>query len=118
MENKEAANEQVVKGWKENKDAINCANNIFANFNDKSALKTVVTNFRKQLVNSTNESNFLKVLQLEYKRDIAPKENIQDMAYELISKNNTNTEMLSLLHQFINDDSQITKDIIRHRMGK
>lgn len=118
MDNSVAANELLVKGWKENKDAVNCANNIFANFHDTASLQTVVTNFRKQLVNNTNESNFLKVLQLEYKRHIAPKENIQDIAYELISKNNTNTEMLSLLNQFINDDSQITKDIIRHRMGK
>ncbi|MBC8756898.1 hypothetical protein H2O64_19650 [Kordia sp. YSTF-M3] len=115
MQNKEAANELLVKGWKDNKDAVNCANNLFANFKDKASLEKVLTNFGKQLVNGTNESNFLKVLKLEYNRDIAPKKKIEDIAYELISKNDTNNEMLSELKHFINTDSQITKDIIRHR---
>ncbi len=118
MEDKESANKLLVKGWTENKDAVNCANNFFANFKEKAAVKKILNGFREEFVTEHNESKFLRVLQLEYNRDIAPKENIQDMAYELISKNNTNREMLLALHHFIDDDSQITRDIIRHRTGK
>lgn len=110
-----AANELLLTGWKDNKDAVNCANNFFANIKDKTELERGLTTFYKTLVNSGNEHHFTKVLKLEYNKESAPKKQIQDMAYELISRNNKNSEMLSHLNYFINDDSQITKDIIRHR---
>lgn len=110
-----AANELLIKGWEDQKDPVNCANNFFANYNDQASLQRVLVNFKKEMVNNHNEHNFLKALKLEYNRDIAPKEDIQEMAYELISKNNKNSEVLSLLKHFVDDDSQLQTDMIRHR---
>ncbi|WP_420574003.1 hypothetical protein [Kordia sp.] len=118
MNNKQSANELLVKGWRDNKDAVNCANNMFANFKETENLKNVLIAFRNKMVSSSNEHNFLKVLKLEYERDIAPKQEIEEMAYELISRNNKNDDVLSLLSHFVKGDSQLTKDIIRHRIHR
>ncbi|MGH1384152.1 hypothetical protein [Kordia sp.] len=115
MDNVPSANELLLKGWNENKDAVNCANNYFANFKDKASLEKALTDFKNKKVYGDNERNFLKTLTYEYNKDIAPKEDIQLMAYELISKHHKNDEMMSLLSHFVNDDTQLRKDILRHK---
>lgn len=115
MNNVQAANNLLLNGWETNKDAVNCANNLFANYKDTAQLNNAIINFKKDMVNVSNEENFLKVLQLEYKREIAPKETIQDMAYQLISKHHHNDMIISMLSSFVNDDSQLNKDIMRFR---
>ncbi|MEM6722060.1 MAG: hypothetical protein AAF611_22215 [Bacteroidota bacterium] len=118
MDNIPAANELLLKGWTDNKDAVNCANNYFANFKDKAALEKALQEFKAKRVDSKKERNFLKAIALEYNKDIAPKDDIQLIAYELISKNHHNEEMMSLLKHFVNDDTQLTKDVLRHKMKK
>ncbi len=118
MDNIIAANELLLKGWNDHKDAVNCANNYFANFKDKASLEKELHDFKAKRTNTGNEQNFLKALTHEYNKDIAPKEDIQFMAYEVISKNHKNEEMVSLLKHFVNDDTQLTKDILRHKMKK
>lgn len=118
MDNVIAANELLLKGWNDNKDAVNCANNYFANFKDKTALEKELHDFKNKRTHKGNEDNFLIALTHEYNKDIAPKEDIQMMAYELISKHHKKDEILSLLKHFVNDDTQLTKDILRHRMKK
>ena len=115
MNNITAANNLLLNGWETNRDAVNCANNLFANYKDETQLTNAIVNFRKDMVSSNNEENFLKVLQLEYKRDIAPEETIQEMAYQLISKHQQNDRILSMLSSFVKDDSQLSKDIMRFR---
>jgi tetratricopeptide (TPR) repeat protein len=118
MNNPDAANEVLLQGWEENKDAVNCANNFFVSFKDKASLTKALHDFKEKKIHYDNEHNFLKVLALEHNKEIAPKEDIQEMAYEIISKNHKNDEMVSLLRHFINDDTQLQKDIVRHRMNK
>lgn len=118
MNDKVAASKLLVKGWRENKDAVNCLNNHLVHFESKKALEEEINHFYKYEVNNGNDLNFLKVLKTEFKKGIAPKEDIQNIAYELVSKNNQNSEILSNLHHFINEDSQIVSDIIRHRMER
>ena len=118
MDNIPSANELLLKGWTDNKDAVNCANNYFANFEDKASLENALHEFNQKRVEKANEQNFLKALTYEYNKDIAPKEDVQKMAYELISKNHQNDEMMSLLKHFVNDDTQLTKDVLRHRMKR
>ncbi|WP_298519449.1 hypothetical protein [uncultured Kordia sp.] len=115
MDNIPAANELLLQGWTDNKDAVNCANNYFANFKDKERLQQELNEFKENRVSKANERNFLKALTYEYNKDIAPKEDVQKMAYELISKNSQNDEMMSLLKHFVNDDMQLTKDVLRHK---
>lgn len=118
MNNIPAANKLLLKGWTENKDAVNCANNYLANFKDKAALQKEIHQFKAARTHEGNERQFLEVLTHEYKKDIAPKEEIQEMAYELISKNHKKYGMLSLLNHFVTDDSQLRKDILRHKTKK
>ena len=118
MHDKTAASKLLVKGWRENKDAVNCLNNHLVHFENKKALEKEINSFYKYEVHKANNLNFLKVLKTEFKKDIAPKENIQNIAYELVSKNNKNSDALSNLHHFVNEDSQIVPDIIRHRTKK
>ncbi|MEM6686189.1 MAG: hypothetical protein AAF617_10425 [Bacteroidota bacterium] len=118
MNNVSAANEILLKGWTENKDAVNCANNYFANFKDKTSLEKELNEFKANRIHRGNERNFLKTIALEYNREIASKEDIQMMAYELISSNHQNDEMLSLLRHFVDDDTQLNKDILRHKMKR
>jgi tetratricopeptide (TPR) repeat protein len=86
MNDTEAATEILLKGWQENRDAVNCANNFFANFKDKATLTKKLLDFKEENVHDKNEQNFLKVLALEHNKAEAPKEEIQEMAYEIISK--------------------------------
>lgn len=118
MNDKIAASKLLVKGWQENKDAVNCLNNHLMHFESKKALEEEINHFYKYEVNDENNLNFLKVLKTEFKKEIAPKEDIQNIAYELVSKNTQNSEMLSNLHHFIEEDSQIVPDIIRHRIQR
>ena len=115
MDNIPAANKLLLKGWDDYKDAVNCANNYFANFKNPENLQKALNDFKNKRVHVKNEENFLKTLTHEYNKDIAPKDEIQTMAYELISKNNQNDTMMSLLKHFVNDDTQLRKDILRHR---
>lgn len=112
----EEANAVLLRGWEENRDAINCANNYFANFKDQSTLLKELIAFKQKRVQRNNEYQFLTVLTHEYSKTIAAKEEIQKMAYELISKNHDNEHILSLLKHFVKDDTQLTKDILRHRL--
>lgn len=118
MNNKKAASNLLIKGWRENKDAVNCLNNHFTHFENKKALEKEINHFYTHEVEKGNNLNFLKVLQTEFKKDIAPKESIQNIAYELVSKNNQNSEALASLQHFVKEDSQIVPDIARHRVKK
>ncbi len=118
MDDKASASKLLVKGWRENKDAVNCLNNHLVHFESEKALEKEINHFYKYEVTNTNNLNFLRVLKTEFKKEIAPKENIQNIAYELISKNNQNSEVLSSLHHFVKEDSQIVPDIIRHRIQR
>ncbi|MFK7750451.1 MAG: hypothetical protein AB8B65_18820, partial [Kordia sp.] len=82
MDNIPSANALLLQGWTENKDAVNCANNYFANFKDKASLEKAIIDFKNKNVHNGNEYNFLKTLMYEYNKDIVSKEDIQLMAYE------------------------------------
>ncbi|WP_430409006.1 tetratricopeptide repeat protein [Kordia sp.] len=118
MDDKVAASQLLVKGWRENKDAVNCLNNHFVHFESKKELQSEINHFYKYEVQEANNLNFLNVLKTEFKKPVAPKEDIQSIAYELISNNNKNSEILSNLHHFVEEDSQIVPDVIRHRAKK
>ncbi|WP_046759228.1 soluble NSF attachment family protein [Kordia jejudonensis] len=118
MDDKTSASKLLVKGWRENKDAVNCLNNHLVHFESEKALQAEINHFYKNEVHKGNNLNFLKVLKTEFKKEIAPKENIQNIAYELVSKNHQNTEVLGNLYDFVKEDSQIVSDIIRHRIRK
>ncbi len=118
MDDKDSASKLLVKGWRENKDAINCLNNHLVHFDSRKALEKEIDTFYKNEVHQGNNLNFLKVLKTEFKKDIAPKENIQNIAYELVSRHNQNSEILANLHYFVQEDSQIVSDVIRHRIKK
>ena len=118
MGDKIAASKLLVKGWRENKDAVNCLNNHLVHFENKKTLEKEINSFYNHEVHRGNQLHFLKVLKTEFKKDIAPKENIQNIAYELVSSNDQNSEVLSNLYHFVNEDSQIVPDIIRHRIKK
>lgn len=117
MMDKRTAKDLLISGWRQNKDAVNCLNNYFAHYDKEEWFGREMEKIYQKEVNFDNELNFLKVIGKEYKKRQTAKENIQDIAYEIISRNAQSDYVISELNNFV-QDRQVSKDIIKHRLDK
>jgi hypothetical protein len=110
------AQELLIEGWRSNKDAANCLNNYFYNFeNEKDLEKAII----KVYNNDTSESNlepFLMVIKKEYNKSEALKVVVKDIAYEIVAKRiHQNPQIASELLSFNKSDRNIAKDVIKYK---
>lgn len=119
MENEQAAQQILLKGWRNNKDAFNCLNNYFANIPDSKLLHKELNNIYTHDVSPANRATFLQVLKPEFKRSKEQLgETISDMAYEIVAAEaHNNPDIVSELRQF-NNDKLLLKDTLVYKMNR
>ncbi|NIF07128.1 hypothetical protein F3J23_16970 [Chryseobacterium sp. Tr-659] len=118
MEKTDAAQEVLLKGWKEDKDAFNCLNNYFANIFDVKKLETEIQNLYHN-VPDHKKITYLEALKHEFKKDPKLQNTTRSIAYEIIAeKVGTRSEIVNELKHFNPNDEVILKDISRFKTGR
>lgn len=118
MENPEAAQKILLKGWEEDKDTFNCLNNYFANIFDIQKLQSEI----QELYGTTPAHKkiiYLDAMKHEFKKDPKLESITRNIAYEIIAeKIGTRSEIVNELKHFNPDDEVILKDISRYKTGR
>ncbi|SHK94464.1 Soluble NSF attachment protein, SNAP [Chryseobacterium polytrichastri] len=118
METPEAAQQILLKGWEENKDAFNCLNNYFANIFDVKKLESEIQ-YLYSKIPSDKKNIYLEALKYEFKKDEKLQPTARNIAYEIIAeKVNTHSEIVNELKHFNPKDEIILKDISRFKTGR
>lgn len=115
MNDTNRAQEQLLKGWRNDTDAFNCLNNYFVNIDHIPALTQAITDIYKNDINEHNTETFLKVIKHAYDKDEALKKMTSDMAYELVAQYGKKDPSLVAELKNFNKDAHLTKDILRHK---
>jgi tetratricopeptide (TPR) repeat protein len=103
----------LKRGWLEGKDAYNCLNNYFVNFEDIDLLGKEIAHIFEHEMPAGQISLFLTAIRLEHEKHSALRELTLGLAYEIISGH---PQLVSELRHF-NEDKQLVKDIMRYRVG-
>jgi MoxR-vWA-beta-propeller ternary system domain bpX3 len=110
-----SAQNLLLEGWRQSKDAFNCLNNYFQNITDTNSLSQEIKNIYKKETNYLNKKEFLKVLTFEYKKEKSLQSQTKEIAYEIVSDlAPTTPSIVSELKNF-NPDSILIKDIMRYK---
>lgn len=118
MDSPEDAQQILLIGWEENKDAFNCLNNYFVNIYDTEVLNQKIQNLYDKTP-SDKKLIYLEAMKHEFKKDQKLQETTRNIAYEIIAeKVETNTSIINELKHFNPHDEVILKDISRYRMGR
>lgn len=118
MEMPEKAQEILLKGWNENKDAFNCLNNYFMNINDVDMLNDKIQELYK-VTPAEKKLIYLEAMKHKFKKDHKLQSVTRDIAYEIIAENaDENSSIVNELKYFNPSDEVILKDISRYKTGK
>lgn len=118
MELPEEAQNILLKGWNENRDAFNCLNNYFANIYDVKILDKQIQGLYQNL-SAEQKMNYLQAIKIEFKKDPKLQETTRNIAYEIIAeKVKTHSEIVNELKHFNPEDDVILKDISRYKTGR
>ena len=115
MQQPELGQDMLLEGWNNNKDAFNCLNNYLNNINeDKDAVKAINKVYEK--LKSNQRQPFLNAIRLEYRKRDNFKEDIRDIAYEVISQEmKINPSITSELVDYNKEDKSIVKDVMKYK---
>ena len=86
MDDRESAQEALLKGWNEDRDALNCLHNYFSNISDDREVLKSISELIGNSLRKTNIRSFLKVLGAEFKKREDINKSIKENGYELISE--------------------------------
>jgi tetratricopeptide (TPR) repeat protein len=118
MQNRTGAQELLLTGWRENRDAFNCLNNYFANIPDVKILGTSLKSIFENEVHAANRETFLQVLRHEYAKATELSDSIKEMAHEVIvAQIPVNPSIVSELISFNKADKQLVKDTMRFKIS-
>lgn len=118
MENPEAAQKILLKGWEEDKDAFNCLNNYFANILDVEKLQSEIQELYKKTP-AYKKITYLDAMKYEFRKDPDLESITRNIAYEIIAeKIGTRSEIVNELKYFNPDDETILKDISRFKTSR
>ncbi len=117
MNNLPAAQEQLLQGWRSNRDNVNCLSLYFSYIDNLADRKTAIYNIYRNEVSETNRGEFLRVLRKEYAGKNSLSEEVRELAYQVISLEITkNPGIVSELKEFNNPDKELLKDALRYRL--
>lgn len=117
MEDGEAAQQTLLRGWRLGGDSFNCLNNYFASFSDEKALGEAMETIYRNEVNAQNRETFLRVLQHEYAKENSLAQPVKDRAYEIVAAAvKDNPDIVSELRSFNKADKQLPKDTLRFKV--
>jgi hypothetical protein len=113
-----SAQDLLLQGWRQNKDAFNCMNNYFANIQNVEKLGTAIATIYEKEVNKANQETFLRVLKKEYEKHPPLQASVKQMAYEIIvDAIPRNKEIASELMFFNDKNEHLQKDIFRYKLS-
>lgn len=107
------AQDLLKRGWLEGKDAYNCLNNYFVNFDDIDLLAKEISHIYEQEMPAGQISLFLTAIRLEHEKHPSLRELTLGLAYEIVSGH---PPLVSELRHF-NEDKQLVKDIMRYKVS-
>ncbi|MDQ1163355.1 tetratricopeptide (TPR) repeat protein [Chryseobacterium sp. SORGH_AS 447] len=118
MEMPDEAQQILLKGWEEDRDAFNCLNNYFANISDVKKLDQQIQELYEK-TSSEKKTVYLEAMKYEFKKDPKLQSTTRNIAYEIIAeKVATRSEIVNELKHFNPEDEVILKDISRYKMGR
>ncbi|MDQ1094987.1 MULTISPECIES: tetratricopeptide repeat protein [Chryseobacterium] len=118
MDLPDKAQEILLRGWEENRDAFNCLNNYFANITDVKKLQQQISDLY-QRTPSDRKITYLEAMKHEFKKAPELHTAIRNIAYEIIAeKVATHSEIVNELKHFNPADEVILKDISRYKTGR
>jgi tetratricopeptide (TPR) repeat protein len=117
MNEEETAQDVLLKGWRQNRDAFNCMNNYFSGIRETKQLGYEIETVYQNEVTLVNREIFLRVLQHEYGRHQELNQQVRDLAYEIIVEQaKSNPSIVSELQKFNKEDKLLTKDTMRFKL--
>jgi tetratricopeptide (TPR) repeat protein len=115
MNNAAPAQELLLTGWRNDKDAFNCINNYFQHIEDPKLLLQAIENIYQNDTYSHNKPVFLTALKYEFKKNAVVAGRTKEMAYEIVADlADTNPDIVSELKNF-NSDPSLLKDVLRYK---
>ncbi|AYN00027.1 tetratricopeptide repeat protein [Chryseobacterium sp. 3008163] len=118
MDKPNEAQQILLQGWKENKEAFNCLQNYFANIPEIGQLENEI----QYLYENTSPDKklvYLEAMKIEFKKDQRLQKPTRNIAYNIIAENiNSRSEIVNELKHFNPDDEVILKDISRYKTGR
>lgn len=117
--NIDEAQEVLLTGWKNKKDAANCLNNYFANIKSTKKLSGAITSIYDAEVTTENSELFLQVMKQEFKKHQDLEELTKNIAYEIVAdKISTKPEIASELISFNPKNKSMIKDVMKYKLKK
>jgi tetratricopeptide (TPR) repeat protein len=117
MNEVETAQDILLKGWRQKRDAFNCMNNYFAGIRAIKQLGFELETVYQNEVTPVNREIFLRVLQHEYGRHPELNQQVRDLAYEIIVEQaKSNPSIVSELQTFNKEDKLLAKDTMRFKL--
>jgi len=118
MESPEQAQEILLQGWRENKEALNCLNNYFANISEINTLEKEILHLYNE-ISADKKLMYLEAMKIEFKKDQRLQKSTRNIAYDIIAENiNSRSEIVNDLKHFNPNDEVILKDISRYKTGR
>jgi tetratricopeptide (TPR) repeat protein len=119
IKNIDEAQEVLLTGWKNKKDAANCLNNYFANIKPTKKLSGAITSIYNAEVTNENSELFLQVMKQEFKKHQDLEELTKNIAYEIVAdKISTKPEIASELISFNPKNKSMIKDVMKYKLKK
>jgi tetratricopeptide (TPR) repeat protein len=116
MQEPQRAQSLLMEGWKEDKDAVNCLNNYFANIEDQKLLDREIQRIYLKETNDWNKEKYLQVLKNEYRNHPGVAERVKDIAYEIVAEKAVqNPGIVSELQEFNKKDLNLVADIMKFK---
>jgi len=113
------AQELLLTGWRNQRDAENCLNTYFGNFDDNNALKFAIKNTYESEVTQTNSEPFLDVMQKQFKDNQENRPMIREIAFEIVAKCiKANPAIALRLRNFNPQNTEFYKDALRFKLNR
>lgn len=113
------AQELLLMGWKSNTNQYNCLRTYLNNIEDAEEVWAQIEKIKRENVNSSNDTIFLRVLKEEYSNQDENEKKIKDLAYILISDLLEQGRISSNeLVAFNKEDARLRADIMRYEVKK
>jgi tetratricopeptide (TPR) repeat protein len=106
----------LLKGWRADKDAVNCLNLYFSAINDPRLLEMAIKKMYAEETDEKNKEKYLQVLKKQFELHSGLPDTVRDLAYEIVAERiGENPFITSELQAFNKKDKKLLKDILLYR---
>ena len=116
LEEPEAAQALLLKGWRTDKDAVNCLNVYFSAIDDPRQLEMEIKKIYAEETNEGNKEKYLQVLKNQVSQYSGIPDTVRNIAYEIVAERIGDDPFIaSELQAFNKKDRRLLKDILIYR---